>query len=105
MRDTYSKTNHQRGNKNSQYGTCWINDGKTNHKIKKEELDEYLLNGWNKGRIVIPTEKCFKAQSKLNKNAIEEKLKNKQPKESIAIEYNIDKGTLYRFIKRMGIEV
>lgn len=41
-----------KGEKNSQYGTCWIHSLilKTNKKIKKEELDDYLAEGWIKGR-------------------------------------------------------
>ena len=42
--------NYQKGEKNSQYGTCWIYNEKENRKIKKEELDLYLSKGWKKGR-------------------------------------------------------
>ena len=38
------------GEKNSQFGTCWISNGKENKKIKKEEINSYLRNGWDKGR-------------------------------------------------------
>jgi len=40
------------GEKNSQYGTCWIYSltDEINKKIKKDELTEYLSNGWVKGR-------------------------------------------------------
>ena len=37
------------GEKNSQYGTCWITNGIENKKIKKEELDFYLNQGYYKG--------------------------------------------------------
>jgi hypothetical protein len=40
----------QAGEKNSQYGTCWINDGKNSIKIKHDQLIEYINNGWKKGR-------------------------------------------------------
>ena len=40
----------QLGKNNSQYGTCWITKDKENKKIKKEDLDVYLQQGWNKGR-------------------------------------------------------
>jgi hypothetical protein len=43
----------QSGEKNSQYGTCWINNGQQNKKIKKEDLDNWLELGYNKGRIMI----------------------------------------------------
>ena len=39
------------GKANSQYGTCWITDGTDNKKIKKEELDTYIRDGWVKGRF------------------------------------------------------
>ena len=38
------------GNKNSQYGTCWITNGKENKKIKKEDI---IPNGWYLGRKLI----------------------------------------------------
>ena len=45
-------TGKQKGEKNSQYGTCWITKDGENKKIKKEELDGYLNDGWVAGRIV-----------------------------------------------------
>jgi hypothetical protein len=44
------KTETGLGEKNSQYGTCWITKDGENRKIKKEELELFLLNGWVKGR-------------------------------------------------------
>jgi hypothetical protein len=38
------------GENNSQYGTCWITKGGINKKIKKEDLELYLNEGWLKGR-------------------------------------------------------
>lgn len=40
----------QKGTNNSQYGTCWITKDGINKKIKKDNLNEYIFNGWNKGR-------------------------------------------------------
>lgn len=53
----YSKPIHT---KNSQFNTSWINNGKTNKKIKNVNLDEYLGLGWKKGRLMnqaLPTNK------------------------------------------------
>ena len=50
MKSIFKKNNHQKGNKNSQFGTCWIHNNERNLKIKKEELQEYINNGWIKGR-------------------------------------------------------
>ena len=40
------------GNKNSQFGTCWIYNDETKQciKVKNTEIDSYLTNGWTKGR-------------------------------------------------------
>jgi len=40
---------NQSGEKNSQYGTMWINNGLVNKKIKKEDI---IPDGWNKGRKI-----------------------------------------------------
>jgi len=40
----------RKGEHNSQYGTCWITRSGENKKIKKEEIDSYLIKGWEKGR-------------------------------------------------------
>jgi hypothetical protein len=42
------------GNKNSQFGTCWIYNNETKQciKIKNTEIDSYLSNGWTKGRKI-----------------------------------------------------
>lgn len=42
----------QKGDKNSQYGTCWITKGGLNKKIKKEEINKFQLEGWVKGRTI-----------------------------------------------------
>jgi hypothetical protein len=38
------------GETNSQYGTCWITKDNVNKKIKKEDFETYLNEGWVKGR-------------------------------------------------------
>lgn len=48
----HKETGFQKGEKNSQFGTCWITKDGENKKIKKEELESYLNDGWCKGRIV-----------------------------------------------------
>ena len=50
-KETFVKTKHQQGSKNSQFGTCWITNGQENKKIKKEDLDNWLEIGYYKGRI------------------------------------------------------
>jgi len=47
---TYAKRGHMQGEKNSQFGTCWVTNGVKPIKIKKEHLDEYLANGYRRGR-------------------------------------------------------
>ena len=50
MKKTHQDNKHQQGEKNSQYGTCWIMKDGSNKKIKKDELNSYLQLGWVKGR-------------------------------------------------------
>ena len=51
-KETFKKINHQQEEKNSCFGTCWIyNESiKESKKIKKEDLEKYILGGWIKGR-------------------------------------------------------
>lgn len=49
-KETFKRIEHQQGQKNSQFGTCWIYRGDENKKIRKEELDYYISLGWFKGR-------------------------------------------------------
>lgn len=51
-KNTYKRIKHQQGEKNSQYGTCWITKEGENKKIKKEELEIFEQQGWKKGRVM-----------------------------------------------------
>lgn len=41
------------GVNNSQYGTCWITKNGENKKIRKDNLDDYMSQGWIKGKHVL----------------------------------------------------
>ena len=43
---------HQSGEKNSQFGTCWVShpELKKSQRVNKDEVERYLANGWVKGR-------------------------------------------------------
>ncbi len=47
-----SKKLTTKGEGNSQFGTCWVMREGISKKIKKEELENYLVLGWNKGRRI-----------------------------------------------------
>ena len=51
MSQTHKANGNQQGEKNSQFGTCWITKDGINKKIKKKELEHYLPFGWLRGRI------------------------------------------------------
>lgn len=48
-KETLSKMKFQKGENNSQFGTCWINNGVEVKKIKKDELLVWLNQGWKQG--------------------------------------------------------
>ena len=55
----------KRGSKNNQYGKCWIfsKERRESKCVKKEELLQYLDNGWEKGRVIkFNRGKCFKEE-------------------------------------------
>lgn len=52
-KQTFIENNHQQGSKNSQFNTCWINNGFENKKIKKDQLEYYLEQNWIKGRLFL----------------------------------------------------
>ena len=100
VKETFKDINHQQGEKNSQYGTCWITNGKENLKINKNDLEKYLLNGWRKGRI------CDSNNKKINKINIEEivSLKNKgYTWKEIGNKIGVCHATLYKFKKEHNL--
>lgn len=48
-KETMRTNNHSQGERNSQFGTIWITNGKSNLKIKK---DSTIPNGYTKGRVI-----------------------------------------------------
>jgi hypothetical protein len=52
LKMSLSQQGKQKGERNSQYGTCWITNNKENKKIKKEDINIYTKCGWVLGRKV-----------------------------------------------------
>ena len=52
IKKSHQLNGHQKGEKNSQYGSCWITKNKINKKIKKDDLPEFESLGWVKGRFI-----------------------------------------------------
>ncbi len=49
---TFANRQHQKGSNNSQFDACWVTDGVKPVKIKKQQLDEYLNDGYSRGRRI-----------------------------------------------------
>lgn len=47
---TFEKIQHQQGEKNSQFGTCWVHNLEGAKKIKLEELELFLQQGFTRGK-------------------------------------------------------
>lgn len=56
LREEFAKSMSfiQEGKKNSQYGTCWIFNTtiKKSKKIPKDKLEQFIIDGWQKGRVM-----------------------------------------------------
>jgi hypothetical protein len=50
-KDVSESATPQKEESNSQFGTCWIHnlEGEINKRIKKEEMEKYLQEGWESG--------------------------------------------------------
>lgn len=96
MRESLSKKHHQQGERNSQYGKCWVTKNGDNKSIKKELLNKYLENGWIKGRALNMKNDKIHAFSK------EEILKlrtNGLKWVDIAKKMGVSEFTIYRYKK------
>jgi hypothetical protein len=51
-KDTFARIGHQQGEKNSQFGTCWVTKNGRTIKIKKDKLQEYIALGFVGGRTL-----------------------------------------------------
>ena len=51
LKEKFANTSHQKGENNSQFGTKWIYKDSECIKIKKEELEKYLNEGWQLGNV------------------------------------------------------
>lgn len=50
--ESFAAIGHQRGSKNSQFGTCWMRNNSTGEvkKVKKEMAEDLFRQGWIRGR-------------------------------------------------------
>lgn len=56
---TFKKIGHQRGSKNSRFGSCWITNGEENRSVSKNVVDTFLNDGWVLGRSCGATSKEY----------------------------------------------
>ena len=101
MSETHKNNGNQIGEKNSQYGTCWITKDGINKKIKKQELESFVTEGWKAGRHVgeVPS----KFDDTIDVDKLVELLKNGTKKKDISKFFNIPKTSLSRFIKKHNL--
>ena len=87
----------QNGVLNSSYGTCWIYnlELKENKKIKKDNLEQWLEKGWEKGRVM----NFFQLKQKIEKK---KNISNKKQQSTLQREkiYN----EMYDYYNKYGFE-
>lgn len=90
------------GETNSQYGTCWITKEGTNKKIKKEDLQAYLNEGWVKGRFTNIKGELVKNSKLTNDDVLKIKeliYKNELSQSKLGKMFNVKQETISK-IKR-----
>ena len=100
VKKTFAKIKHQQGEKNSQFGTCWVTKDGFSKSIKKEDLEKYISEGWKKGR------KCNSKNKKVDKINLENVLKLRNEGynwKEIGKELGICHATMYKFKKENNI--
>lgn len=102
MSETHKKNHHQQGEKNSNYGTCWITKDEINKKIKKEDLSSYISNGWKIGRY-IEQEKIKYKTDEFDKNIVVSLYDKYKNWTKVASVLGINRSTMLRYRKRMSI--
>lgn len=108
----HKETGFQKGEKNSQFGTCWITKNGENKKIKNEEIDNYLNDGWAKGRFVNPKHiykkrkpiKSLKYHDNFNINNIKNDINQGLMNYEISEKYNISLSTIKYLLKKYNIK-
>lgn len=61
----HGNTESQKGDKNSQFGTCWITNGKEAIKIEKSEFPKWRIKGYSLGRKLRHNENCLNCNTSL----------------------------------------
>lgn len=55
----HKSINFHKGEDNPQYGTCWVSKEYKSIRIKKEDLEKYLNNGYTLGRHIKHPDECY----------------------------------------------
>jgi hypothetical protein len=84
-----------KGLDNSQFGTCWITNGNDNKKIKKEDLDMYTIEGWDRGKTTIDKKLLLEMKTFYDKGNSYQKTSDK---------FNIPKSTIIDNFKKKYYE-
>lgn len=101
MKESFLKTKHQQGEKNSQYGTCWIYRENKCIKINKDKIEKYLSDGWIKGRKINKTIVYKNAKiNNINLNELKNDYENGMTLKDLGKKYGITYSYVCKILDR-----
>lgn len=98
--DSFSRIGHQKGEKNSQYGTMWVTNGRENKKINREDA---MPEGFKRGRT-LPSTGHNLQPNRLNVMRENAQCLNSQKWMCLETGYVSTAGGLHSYQRKRGID-
>jgi len=91
---------YQSGERNSQYNKCWITKDGINKSVKRDNVDDYIKDGWTFGRCL---NRFYRAQQNIDVKEVIDYLRRGYKNYEICRIYGISRSTFLRFRHRYNL--